>query len=296
MAGEIFNKLYSTDIYAANRLLLDFDQDAIDELEKSGNYPNLFTESLQTDLYRRRIGRLGGLFWTESGKQNVLNRIVEFHKQSGIPWSKIYRIAEIKSDEDDPHSYKLLERLLAKIAENDDVEAVKILEGLNYNPFYGDVRIDEGRHFTRHLHLIMIFAKFQSKNIVLYLVKSPEEYETQLLAREISEWNDINFIREYVPLQINKSAMIAFKKYGNKKTFKENVEEAKQQVLSSIFDTSLGVILYLYQQGYHFDGEQMASIAADPNLRYLIPVLLSHGSDPVDRDFYELEYGEEYEE
>ncbi len=279
-AGEIFNKLYNTDIYTTNRLLTDFDQDAIDELQRSGNYPNLFTESLQTDLYKARLQNLVS--------EVQFNELLKLHRQNGISWSKIYRITEIM-ESDTENFYVMFERLLIQIAQKDDVEAIEILRVLRddliflLNAHYS--RLDQNLRVSR---LINHFIANQSRRAILYLLKNKMVTEQRILenmTENVGEWDDLPYLREYVPLAVKRTSEI----------LNDDRIDARHLVLQDIYTVSVNdaAVKYLVEAGFHFDGEAMALIYADERTRHLVPYLLEHGADPIDRDFYRQEYGKD---
>ncbi len=277
-ASEIFTRLYNTDIYAANRLLLDFDQDTIDELQRSGKYPNLFTESLQTDLYRRRLVKMKTL------DEALINQLISLHKQDGIPYSKIYRITEIVEDGSIP-----IENLLMKISERDDPDAIKILRIIT------DLR-DLMNGFIRGSpdRIIYEFVKNKSKKVIRYLLDNNiiSENSFDSITEEIASWNDIDFIRYYAPKAIDQLTVM----------FNGDRDRAKRMIHGLLLGgASVGVgapnvILYLVERGHHLNDEDMAFIAHNPATKHLIPVLLQRGADPVNPIWYEAEFGEEYHE
>ncbi|AYV85872.1 MAG: hypothetical protein Solivirus1_29 [Solivirus sp.] len=256
--GELFDQLYNTDIYLANRALVDFDQEVIDQLEISGKYSKLFTESLQTDLYRKRLSNLVDF--------ETLEKLTDLHRRYNIPWSKIYRITEIASDED---LLNYIFESLHQIAKRDDVDALRILENFINLSYYVN---DSSRV------LLNLFEKNKSKKIISYILTNYQNIDTDSLFRlvfAISKWNDLESLREFVPIIQNRLNEIL-----------QNREDVMRGVTGSIFgaSNSAAAILYLLEIGFHFNGIEMTFIAKNPETKYLIPTLLQHGAPAVNME------------
>ncbi len=272
MAGEIFNRLYNTDIYAANRLLTDFEQDTIDELEKSGNYPNLFTESLQTDLYRSRLERLGV-------EQSLIHKLTELHR-TGISWSKIYRISEICQDKE-IRKYRL-ESLLIQIAKRDDLEAIRVLDN-----FVDLLHCLGGPTISNFV--LNIFIKNKSKKIIKYIIDNSmitsfDSYSRLIYG--IARWNDLDFLRQNIPI-ISRQMV---EKFGNRDAIDRNIT-------ASLFgdSNSPAAISYLAEIGFQFNGIEMAFIAKNPETAHLVLMLQQRGAPQIDWEAYRLETEDESE-
>ncbi|AYV85934.1 MAG: hypothetical protein Solivirus2_5 [Solivirus sp.] len=144
---DLFENLYNSDIYAANRLLLDFPDYLIEDLEKSGRYTNLFTTTLQNDLYREKIKIL-------NLSKEKLEEILEIQRRTGITWQKIYNIASIITGDYDSY----ISELFTSIFNNDDVAAYQIAKTINmiYAQYYWYTAIQYSRISIRKAKQILL--------------------------------------------------------------------------------------------------------------------------------------------
>ncbi len=151
---ELFNKLYNTNVYLANRFLLDFPDYLIEDLQRSGRYPNLFTPTLKNDLYKEKLKRLN------IGDQ-LYNKIEEIQRRTNKSWESIYNISAILTHDDYPVADDNL-ALFTSIFNNNDLVAYEIAFLINFH---------ESTEIVYHFIYEDNQSIYNAKKILLYLAK-----------------------------------------------------------------------------------------------------------------------------
>ncbi len=249
-AIAILKKLYNTDIYAANRLLSDFPDEAIEEIEASGQFPNLFTGTLQNDLYAMKLQEL-------SLPEGFLNRF-----RGRVSNKNLYKILQILTSEEE----KLTTELLMRAARNDDpipFEVIVTLDGVRILKHeFENISMSPGR-----------FDAFpKAPKVMKYLLSLKDSYFNYQVERFLSEAN-MTIIEELLPLlgpltdQLKRSLLILAR--------------------GSSPDT---IKYFVNKYNITFNGHLMAIIAHYYHDREFIQWLIQHGSSPVDRVFYNQQF------
>ncbi|AYV85869.1 MAG: hypothetical protein Solivirus1_26 [Solivirus sp.] len=248
---ELFTNLYNTNIYLANRLLVDFPDEVIEELEKSRKYSNLFTPSLQNDLYREKLLR--------ELPADLVNKISKNYKQY---YDMIYII-----EDGDKHN---ITNILIQAAKFDDpipfellfaLKGIKGIKGMTSMSIY----------MGMYPHRYPFFAK--APKVLRYLLTLNDDYIKRDVISYLSEAS-IPITEEFLPLigPINDNI--------KRELFIYPSEENKEKLR-----------YFVEKYGITFNGQLMAYIAHYHHDRELINWLISHGSSPVDRVFYNSEFG-----
>ncbi|AYV85883.1 MAG: hypothetical protein Solivirus1_40 [Solivirus sp.] len=264
------------DVYLANRLMVDMDQDQIDILSRNSDYKEAFSPALQRQLYITRLRRLGM-------NEEELNKLLGLHDHENVSWSKIYNISEIMLSRDRENENLLIKKILS----NDDLIGLRIIE-VFYNLILDTSTFNDSSDIS--YEYIDRIAQNNSRKAFLHLLRTSRIANMSTLSRInesiVSFWNDIDFLKQYLAI-INDVYSTRFPNF----------------YLAEIRDTLIGgamvngadkIIKYYADTGHIFSGEDMAYIARTPELKYLVPYLLEHGSNPVDEFFYLIEFGQEY--
>ncbi|AYV85870.1 MAG: hypothetical protein Solivirus1_27 [Solivirus sp.] len=255
---ELFTKLYNTNIYLANRLLVDFPDEVIEELEKSRKYPDLFTPSLQNDLYMLKLEKFGLLaefinqFRDRISNKNLYNifKIFLFDKEL------IRNLFLQASQADDPMPFEILVRLYN----------VGVLQNI-YNKFL------TFSHLGYH-----IFSK--APRILKFLLSLDDPYFSDQVLSYLAGF-DMVTIEEFLPFLGDLDQL---------------TDDIKRILFISSRSASPETIKYFVQKyGIKFNGEIMAEIAHSYHDREFIYWLIQHGSSPIDRVFYNVVFGRGFE-
>ncbi|AYV85881.1 MAG: hypothetical protein Solivirus1_38 [Solivirus sp.] len=265
--GEIFNQLYKSNVYLANRVLVDFDQDVIDALEKSGQYPDLFTVSLQRDLYRDRLVRLG--VTTEQ-----FNKIVEERNKSRISWSTIYNISLICSDSEYQHDLK---DLADRIFDRDDLPAFHILDILvNDKVLYDQIiRKNHDDNFYQKQE-----EKYKPKRIYLEIIRLKYVFSPNTMMEDVGTWNDPIYLDEFLP------AIVTYylsDPNGNGQEIVRHVMNILAEGALRVSPSATETILYLARKGVRFNGAAVGILSREGE-EDVVEELIALESDPPNEE------------
>ncbi|AYV85943.1 MAG: hypothetical protein Solivirus2_14 [Solivirus sp.] len=256
------------DVYMANRLMVDLDQESIDLLERNPDYRTAFTPTLQRHLYLTRLRNLGV-------NTEQINQLSEIQKETNISWKNIYVIATISMNRDKFTKDLLIKQILA----NNDLPALKIVLTLS--------------DFVLNSKYTKFLDENRSKNVLLYLLQKGKIENARLLftiSEIVGSFNDTEYLQKF---------MTAINNLNLPRFTNMNLTTLLTTIYGSLLAGAVPTgadktIKFLADVGHRFSGEDMAYIARVPEFTYLVPYLLERGSAPVDEEFYLEEFGQEY--
>ncbi len=189
--GKLFRDLYNRDVYLANRQLLDFEQDVIDEIEATGLYPNLFTKTLQQDLYKERLRRLG--ITDEQFNLIVTEKLNNRQEPVGISWSSIYNIVSSMEYPED------FENVIFKMFSDDDLSAFRILDIVQKNKesYFNTIDgIYDGNYFEP------LASKYKPRKIYLEILRKEYPVPRVHIITDVATWDDAEYLQQFVPAML----------------------------------------------------------------------------------------------